>query len=70
MHDHDMLRLVQDLFRLRRTPTEVADLLTSFATHCTTIGLDRSAERFRAGAALVAANDLGPDTARDDDAAA
>ncbi len=65
-----MLKLVQDLLHLNRTPREVATLLTSFATHCTTIGLDRSAARFRAGAALVADNDRGDAVVPADDAAA
>lgn len=65
-----MAKLVQDLLRRPRTRSEVANLLAAFATHCTLIGLDRPAERFRVGAALVAANDSGPAPARMDDAAA
>lgn len=69
MQDRDILELVQDLLRLNRTPREVAMLLTSFATHCATIGLDRSAARFQAGAMLVSYNDRGDAVATTDDAA-
>lgn len=65
-----MAKLVQDLLRRPRTRSEVANLLAAFATHCTLIGLERPAERFRIGAALVAANDSEPAPARMDDAAA
>jgi hypothetical protein len=59
--DRDIARLIKDLLSNERTPDEVSGMLTYFAARCTAIGLDFTAERFRGGAAPVAANDSFPE---------